>query len=61
VGAEKDLRAMQTYKKQKNFTNYARFCLATMLASKVIPEIVENHSEISGCANICNKFVSIQS
>jgi len=27
-----------------------------MLTSKIIPEIIENHSEVSGFANNCNKF-----
>jgi len=33
-----------------------------MLASKIIPEIIKKkkHSEVSGCANFCNKFVAIR-
>jgi len=40
-------------------TTYACFCSTTMFTSKIIPEIMENHSEGSGCANSCNKFVSL--
>jgi len=47
--------------KQKIVTDYACFCSATMLTSKKIPEIIENHSEVLGCANSCNKFVSNRS
>jgi len=50
------LRAMETYK--KIVTNYVYFCLSTMLTSKIITEIIENHSELSGCPNSCNKFIS---
>jgi len=57
-GVVKELRAMQAYKKQKIVTNYVCFCSATMLTSRLITEIIENHSEVSGCANSCNKFVS---
>jgi len=45
----KELKAMENCK--KNFTNYACFCAATMLTSKIIAEIIENHSEFYGCAN----------
>jgi len=58
-GTVKELRAMETYKKQKIVTNYACFCLATSLTSKIILEITENHSDVSGCTNSYNKFVSI--
>jgi len=34
---------------------------SAMLTSKIITEIIENHSEFSGCANSCNKFVSNRS
>jgi len=44
MGEVKELRARQTYKKQKIVTNYACFCSATMLVSKLITEIIENHS-----------------
>jgi len=57
-GAVKELRTMQAYKKQKIVTKYAFFCSATMLTSRLITEIIENHSEVSVCANSCNKFVS---
>jgi len=49
---------METYKKQTNVTKYACFCSATMLTSKIVTQITENHSESSGCTNSCNKFVS---
>jgi len=55
--AEKQLRAMETCKKQKSVANYASFCSATMLTSKMIKKIIENHSEFSGCAKSCNSFV----
>jgi len=28
-----------------------------MLTSKIITEIIENHSEFSGCRDSCNKYV----
>ena len=34
------------------------FLLSTILTSKIITKITENHSKFSGCANSCNKFVS---
>jgi len=46
---------------QKNLTNYDCFCAATMLTSKIIAEHIEDHSEISDCANNCNEFVSSRS
>jgi len=60
-GGSKELRTMQTYKNPKIVTNYAFFCSATMLTSKIIPQITEKHSEVSGCANSCDIFVSIRS
>ena len=36
------------------------FCSAAMLTSKIISEIKENDSEVSGCTNSCNKFVLIR-
>jgi len=59
--AVKTLRAMQIYKKQKIVTNYAFFSSETMLTSKIIPEFIENHSEVSECSKSCNKFVSVRS
>jgi len=59
--AVKKLRAMETYEKQKYRYQYACFCLATMSTSETTIKIVENQSEFSGCANGCNKFVSIRS
>jgi len=44
------LRVMEICKKQKNVTNYACFCAATMLTSKILAEIIENLSEFSGWA-----------
>jgi len=32
-----------------------------MLISKMMAEIIENHSEFSGCPNSCNRFVSSRS
>ena len=54
----KRLSVMEICKKQKNVTNYACFCAATMLTSNIIAEIIENLSEFSQCTNGCNKFVS---
>jgi len=51
-GAVKDLRAMETYKKQKIVTNYACFCSATIFTSKIITDIPENHYEFCSCTNI---------
>jgi len=39
---------MKTYKTQKIIANYACFCSAAMLTSRIITEIIENHSEFSG-------------
>jgi len=41
-GAVKELRAMCKLIKNKKSTYSACFCLATMLASKIIPEIMED-------------------
>jgi len=55
MGGVEKLRAMKTCK--KNFTNYACFYVATMLTSKTLAaEIINNHYELSWCANICNKI-----
>jgi len=35
-GAVKQLRAMETYKKQKIVTSYDCFCSSTMLTSRII-------------------------
>jgi len=53
---------MQTYKKQKN--RY-QLCLFLFLFSNDLDvknntEIIENHSEVSGCANSCKKFTFIK-
>jgi len=50
---------METSKKQKIVTNHACFCSATMLISKIKAEIIENHSELYGCANSSNKFFEV--
>jgi len=52
--------AMEACKKQTNHYQYACFCPATTLTSKIIAEIIENHYDFRGCANSCNKFVSSQ-
>jgi len=60
--ALKKLRAMETYKKAKKIvTNYVCFCSSRMLTSKIMTEIIENHSEFSGCPSSCSKFISSQS
>jgi len=38
------MKAMETYKKQNIITSYACFYSATMLTSKIITKIIENHS-----------------
>jgi len=48
-GEVKVLRAIENCKTQKIVTNYACFCAVTTLTSKIIAEIIENHSEIYGC------------
>ena len=58
-GAVKQLRAVETYK--KIVTNYVCFYSWTMLTSKIITGIIENHSEFSGCRNSCIRFVSSRS
>jgi len=32
-----------------------------MLTSKIITEVIENQSELPGCPNRCNKFLSSRS
>jgi len=57
-GTVKELRAMESYKKQKN--RY-QLCLLLFIncvdLKNNITEIIENHSEFSGCPKSCNKFV----
>jgi len=60
-GAVQKLREMETYKKQTNLHQYFCFCSVTILTSKIITEIIENHSEFFCWVNSCNKFVSIRS
>ena len=57
--SNKTVEAMETYK--KIVTNYVCFYSATMLTSKIITEMIKNHSEKSECRNSCNKFVSSRS
>jgi len=52
-GSVKELRAMQAYKKSLPI-----MFVSVQQRSRLITEIIENHSEVSGCANSCNKFVS---
>jgi len=61
AGAVKELRAMDTGKRQKNLYHYACFCVATTLTSKIIAEIIENRSKFHWCANSCYKVVSSRS
>ena len=49
-GTVKHFRAMETMKNKQIVTNNVCFCSSTMLTSKIITEIIENHSEISGCS-----------
>jgi len=57
------MRAMQTYRKQKNRYQLCLFVFSndTDLENNTVPEILENHSEVSVCAKSCNKFVSLLS
>jgi len=48
-------------KNKKIVTNNVCFCSSTMLTSKIITEIIENHSEFSGYSESCNDCVSIRS
>jgi len=45
---------MKTLNNKKIVSNNACFCSVTLLTSKFIIEIIENHSEVSGCAKSCN-------
>jgi len=47
-GTVKQLRAIGTYKNKNIVTNYVCFRSSTMLTSKTITEIIENHSEFCG-------------
>ena len=48
--------------KNKQFvTSCSCFCSAMMFTSGAIPEIIENYSDLYGCADSCNKFASIRS
>jgi len=59
-GSSKRVEGNGNLQKQKIITNCVCFCSSTMLTSKMIAEIIENHSEFSGCPNSCNKFVFSQ-
>ena len=59
-GAVKELRGMESCKKQKIVINYL-FLLSNNVGLKNKAEIIENHSEFYGCTNSCNKFVSSRS
>ena len=48
-------------KTKKIVTYYVCFCSSAMLTSKIITEIIENHSEFSGCSKSCNHYVSSRS
>jgi len=54
AGAVKELMAMETLRgnTQKHRCPHASFCSAIRLTPKLLIEILENHSEISGCANM---------
>ena len=58
-GSAKELRVMETYKKQKIVTNYVCFCSSTMLISNIITEIFKNYSEFCGCANTCKNLFKV--
>jgi len=63
-GAVKELRAMESCKKQKNRNRLCLFLHSNnvdLKNQKIIAEIIENHSEFDVCANSCNKFVSSRS
>ena len=42
---------METYKKQANRYQYFCFCSTTVLTSKIITEMIDNHYEFSCCVN----------
>jgi len=48
-------------KNKQNRNQLYLFLFSNDVDSKIIPEMIENHSVVSGCANSCNKFVSIRS
>ena len=51
--AIKMLREMETYK-----INCYQLCLFLFITNVDLKNNTENHSELSGCANSCNKFIS---
>jgi len=48
-------------KNKKIVTNSVCFCSSSMLTSKIITEVIENHSEFSGYSKSCNDYVSSRS
>ena len=46
-------------KTKQNITNYNFFCSSTMLATKIITEIIEKRSEFSGCTNVAIIFFQV--
>ena len=54
VGHGRDRRVIA--KTKEMVTNYACFCSAAMLTSKIITEYLENHSDFSVYGNRCYKF-----
>ena len=57
-GSSKKIRAMETYKKQKNRYQLRLFLFINNVDPKDHNRIIENHSEFSGCPNSCSEFVS---
>ena len=55
-----ELKAMETYKKQKNRYQLCLFLFGNKVDIKNIAEIIKNPSKFCGCANSCNRFVSIR-
>jgi len=61
-GEKKELRAMETYKKQRNCYQLRLFLFINNVDLKNNNKnYIESHSELSGCVNSCNKCVSSQS
>jgi len=48
AGGSKRVESNGNKKNKKNSNNYAYFCSATLLTSKIITEIIENHYQFSG-------------
>ena len=56
-GAEKELRTMETYKKQKSRCQVCLFLFINNVDLKNNNRNYKKHSGFSGCANSCNKIV----